>query len=263
VEDITTPIRPDDEDNTASPCHARTCDGSWTKLRLFELEGYDTILYVDSDCLILKDIGHLLHIGDPATPSEETVKRVGLLAAAPDTSRPDKFDAGVMLLRPSASVYAKMTSRLGRIPTFEHNSRDPVRGLPISSSKPDILTFLNDYYPGWHSDMPSYSRLSVAYNAPPLMYGQPKNEGVEIDDICIIRFGSSPRPWERNTDTSNCRTNDVPESMWRAAHEKSKQYHADSSKEEASDVPNEGHEQNLPRRRRRHPTRRDRKTSMA
>jgi lipopolysaccharide biosynthesis glycosyltransferase len=225
-------MSPDEKNDNSSPRNALTWDENcdWTKLRVFELEGYDTILYIDPDCLVLKDVGHLLHIIDPNILPKENEKRVGLLAAAPDVIHPDKFNAGVMLLRPSSSVFNEMMSQLVRVPTFKHDSCNPNRELPISASKPNDSTFLNYFYPGWYSDMPSFSRLSFGYNAQPLMYKQPKYKDEEIDDISIIHFSSTPKPWEKNAVTSSCETNEEFESMWRTAYEKSQRYHADKLK---------------------------------
>lgn len=41
----------------------------WTKLRIFSLQQYETILYIDSDCLILKDVSHLLDLNKVYTES--------------------------------------------------------------------------------------------------------------------------------------------------------------------------------------------------
>ncbi|KAL3767652.1 hypothetical protein ACHAW5_006890 [Stephanodiscus triporus] len=233
----------------------------WTKLRLFELEGYDTILYIDADCLVLKDVSHLLRIDDPITSSMETEKRVGLLAAAPDMFTPNKFNTGVMLLRPSASVFNEMMCSLGVFPTLKHDSCNPNRELPLSASETrdstEIYTyyegrdtgFLNSFYPGWSSDMPSYSRLPFGYNAQRLMNhrnydSQPKYWDDPIGEITIIHFRSTPKPWENDIDTPICGPNDhaldrkaaynvqmsnrsMLESMWRAAYERSQQYHKD------------------------------------
>ena len=41
----------------------------WTKLRIFGLQQYETILYIDSDCLVLKDVSHLLDLNKMYTES--------------------------------------------------------------------------------------------------------------------------------------------------------------------------------------------------
>lgn len=79
--------REDKKKKTDSHVQAWDHNCGWTKLRLFELTSYDTILYIDADCLVVKDVGHLLDIGVSNT-------NPGLLAAAPDIFPPDKFNAG-------------------------------------------------------------------------------------------------------------------------------------------------------------------------
>ena len=85
------PINCEDKEEKADkrPSHVQAWDDNcgWTKLRLFELSSYDTILYIDADCLVVKDVGRLLDIGVTHTNQ-------GLLAAAPDIFPPDKFNAG-------------------------------------------------------------------------------------------------------------------------------------------------------------------------
>ena len=248
VEHIPTTKGPNEKNDTGTPCLQAWDDNcGWTKLRMFGLEGYDTILYIDADCLVLKDVSHLLHIDNTTISPEETRKTVGLLAAAPEIFAPEEFNAGVMLLRPSELAFNEMMCNLGVIPTFEHDTGNPHRELPISASKPSDSTkiysshegrergFLNYFYPGWHSDMPSYSRLPYGYNAQPLMYKQPKYCNETIGDISIIHFSSTPKPWEKNADDTSKTKEDqtnikmsncgMLESMWRAAYEKSLHYH--------------------------------------
>ncbi|KAL7536814.1 hypothetical protein ACHAWF_005573 [Thalassiosira exigua] len=171
----------------------------WTKLRLFELDGYETILYIDADCLVTKDVGHLLHIDDAthAASGGECLgndTRTGLLAAAPDIFPPDKFNAGVMVLRPSKSVFREMMSRLP-------NSTPGDSTKPCTSYDGGDTGFLNSFYPGWFSDMPPHSRLPFGYNAQRFMHHctyqkQPKYWDEAISDIKIIHFSSSPKPWD-------------------------------------------------------------------
>lgn len=261
------------ESNTNKPSHVKSWDENcgWTKLRLFELDCYDTILYIDADCLAVKDVGHLLYIDEStkssagsdddtgdATAGKLSEKRVGLLAAAPDIFPPDKFNAGVMVIRPSKTIFEEMMSR-----------------LPGSSSKGNVLSaetcpsydggdtgFLNSFYPGWYKDMPSYSRLPFGYNAQRFMHHctydkQPKYWDEGVGDIRIIHFSSSPKPWE---DTKNgisssteptkgqqsylneddatiiqkaaSKSDGKLESMWKDVYEKSQKYYRKYNREQ-------------------------------
>ncbi len=198
--------------------HSWDHDCGWTKLRLFELESYDTVLYIDADCLVLKDVGQLLHIDEtPISLYNYSTRRVGLLAAAPDVFHSDRFNAGVMVLRPSKTVFQQMMSRL------PNSSPKVSDSTELSTSYDgDDTGFLNAFYPGWYTEMPSYSRLSFAYNK------QPKYWDDAIEDLRIIHFSSSPKPWERNINKSpdEMKERNKLESMWHDAYERSQQYYS-------------------------------------
>ena len=223
------------EDNSS---HVQQWDENcgWTKLRLFELESYNTILYIDADCLVIKDVSHLLHVDD-----NETTKRVGLLAAAPDIFPPDKFNAGVMVLRPSKTVFDDM---MNRIPTETSNSNSNQQLGQCKSYDGGDTGFLNAYYPTWYNSMPPYSRLSFGYNAQRFMHHctfekQPKYWNEAIADLSIIHFSSSPKPWEvlngagsgmelvegSVVDKVRQCTTGALESLWQKSYEQSQQYY--------------------------------------
>jgi glycogenin glucosyltransferase len=236
----------DSNSKETKPSHVQQWDENcgWTKLRLFELESYDTVLYIDADCLVVKDVSHLLHVD-----SAKTSKRVGLLAAAPDIFPPDKFNAGVMVIRPSKSVFDDMMSRLPR-ETANGDSNQFYTSYDGADTG-----FLNTYYSNWYSDMPSYSRLPFGYNAQRFMHHctfqkQPKywNEGIE--DLRIIHFSSSPKPWKLNSNATNENseikdaselldgnekqlienTRGALENMWQKSFEQSQQFYKEELK---------------------------------
>lgn len=62
-----------------------------TKLHVFRLDVYDTIVFIEPDCLVLDDIYPLIQKGKVYTETE------ALVAAAPDLFPPDKFNSGVMV----------------------------------------------------------------------------------------------------------------------------------------------------------------------
>ena len=240
------PINNDDCEGGSKPSHVKSWDDNcgWTKLRLFELDSYDTILYIDADCLVLKDISHLLSLADGSqttttttTPTTHANKRRGLLAAAPDIFPPDKFNAGVMVLRPSKDVFDDMISRL---PCSTDNE------TKCTSYDGGDTGFLNSYYPGWYSSMPASSRLSFGYNAQRLMYhytyqNRPQYWDEGIDNLYIVHYSSSPKPWSiMNLSAENDESIDYLdrqdkntiqrlkggklEHMWQAAYERSQKY---------------------------------------
>ncbi len=241
------------------PSHVKSWDENcgWTKLRLFELEGYDTVLYIDADCLVVKDVSHLLDIDAIGGKGNEGEggETMGLLAAAPDIFPPDKFNAGVMVIRPSKEVFRDMLSRLPHGDTDKTNDDE---GKKICKSYDGGDTgFLNSFYPNWFKDMPPSSRLSFGYNAQRFMHHctfqkQPNYWNDGIDDLHIIHFSSSPKPWEMKPSENksiNKRTSSESflddqdanviqkvtklgrlEKMWHFAYERSQKYYAHESR---------------------------------
>ena len=192
-----------EEENTASHVSAWDKNCGLSKLNILTFEQYSTILYIDADCLVVKDVSHLLDIGE-----EDADDRKGLIAAAPDIFPPDKFNAGVMVLRPCAHVLLDILAKIDEGAISSYDGGDT--GL------------LNAYYPDWFTSMPSKARLPFGCNAQRFLYNcthakrpQYWDEGVVgsgdvgSDGLHIVHYSSSPKPWEamerRNADnkTSN------------------------------------------------------------
>jgi len=154
--------------------------GALTKLHIFRLEQYDTILYIDADCLVVKDVTHLFDLGKLYQESE------ALLAAAPDIFPPDRFNAGVMVVRPSRSVFKNMMDQSALLSSYDGGDTG----------------FLNAYFSEWHSNMPPFSRLKFGYNAQRFLYHstyekQPNYWDLGVaPDLYIVHYSSSPKPWE-------------------------------------------------------------------
>ena len=154
----------------------------YTKLHIFRQNVYGKVLYIDSDCLVQKDISHLFKV----EPSNSR----GLIAAAPDIFPPDKFNAGVILIEPSQKVFDDLLLKTKSIITYDGGDTG----------------FLNSYFDDWHS-YPSEGRLGFQYNAQRFMHQctyekQPKYWDMAVGDIYIIHYSSSPKPWQTE-DSSN------------------------------------------------------------
>ena len=65
-----------------------------SKLAIFTLEQYSSLLYIDADCLVVQDVSHLLlgvqDIGPGGDNANGGGGPMGLIAAAPDIFPPDK-----------------------------------------------------------------------------------------------------------------------------------------------------------------------------
>jgi len=154
--------------------------GSLTKLHIFRLDVYGTIVYLDADTLVVKDVSGLLELGKMYQESE------ALLAAAPDIFPPDKFNAGVLVVRPSQSVFDNMMQQRSLLATYDGGDTG----------------FLNAYFSEWFTAMPPFSRLSFGYNAQRFLHKctyakQPNYWDLAVaPDLHIIHYSSSPKPWE-------------------------------------------------------------------
>lgn len=156
----------------ASPAEAKgtSWEGSgYTKLRLWDL-AYDTVVYVDSDAVVLENIDDLFDLDVP-------------LAAAPDIFPPDKFNAGVLVLRPSQEIFQKMLLAVPKLTS--HDKGD--------------TGFLNSFFPDWYTG-PSASRLPFRYNAQRTLYWMTHDREPgywnTVKPIKILHFSSSPKPWQ-------------------------------------------------------------------
>lgn len=203
------------------------CPG-WTKLHIFGLQQYDTIVYIDTDCLILKDISNLLELNKIYTESE------ALIAAAPDILPPDHFNSGVMVIRPSTAIYQKMHQQASLLTTFDGSDTG----------------FLNAFFSNWYTEFPPNARLSIGYNAQQAMFdltrdskdGQSSFWDVQIaSDLYIVHYSNAEKPWETSGLSSSSSTSSCPlQELWKSWYNKSKNYLTRQRKLEAQQSPPHG-----------------------
>lgn len=148
-----------------------------TKLNIWNLTQFKKVVYLDADVLLLENIDELFSI-------EST------FAAAPDIFPPDKFNAGVMVIEPNATIFEEMVSLIGVLPS--HDGGD--------------TGFLNSYFSSWYTGR-AESRLSFGYNAQRTLYWftYSKQPGYwkAISPLKIIHYSSSPKPWEMSPNAGN------------------------------------------------------------
>ena len=106
---------------------------TYSKLRAFDLTEYDKIVLLDADTVVLRNVDELFE--RPA------------IAAASDFFMPDRFNSGVMVIKPDHELFAKLLGALAEAPTYDGGDQG----------------FLNSYWPDWWS-MPVEHRLPAAYN---------------------------------------------------------------------------------------------------
>eukprot|EP00277_Geminigera_cryophila_P010898 CAMPEP_0179455574 /NCGR_PEP_ID=MMETSP0799-20121207/39504_1 /TAXON_ID=46947 /ORGANISM="Geminigera cryophila, Strain CCMP2564" /LENGTH=234 /DNA_ID=CAMNT_0021254721 /DNA_START=29 /DNA_END=736 /DNA_ORIENTATION=+ len=143
----------------------------YTKLNLWRLTHYSKIAYIDADCLVVQSM-------------EDLFERDTDFAAAPDTFPPDRFNAGVLLLRPSLEVFEDMMLQIATTPSYDAGDTG----------------FLNAYFPNWYTSGPE-QRLPFGYNALRTMHWMTKkNPGYwqAVAPIRCIHFCSFPKPWDKS-----------------------------------------------------------------
>jgi alpha-N-acetylglucosamine transferase len=106
---------------------------NFVKLRLWQLEDYERVVFVDADAIVLRSIDRLFDYPE--------------FCAAPNVYERladfHRMNAGVFTARPSASTFAAMMARLDRPDVFWRRTDQ---------------TFLQDFFPDWHG-LPVYCNL--------------------------------------------------------------------------------------------------------
>mmetsp|Transcript_25942 Transcript_25942/g.34755 ORF Transcript_25942/g.34755 Transcript_25942/m.34755 type:complete len:161 (-) Transcript_25942:499-981(-) len=70
---------------------------AYTKLHIWALTEYKQVFYIDADCMIVGNVEHLFKLYEQSD-----------FAASPDVFPPDHLNAGVLLIRPSMSVFTSL-----------------------------------------------------------------------------------------------------------------------------------------------------------
>ncbi|MGZ5969990.1 MAG: glycosyltransferase family 8 protein [Polyangiales bacterium] len=138
----------------------------YTKLRAWELVEWDRVVFLDADTLVLANIDDLFERPD--------------FAAAPDFFLPDRFNSGVMSLRPSRETFDAMLATLADATSYDGGDQG----------------FLNTFFDWWN--MPVDNRLGVGFNMPNFIYqfmmGHPvARQGVE-HEVKILHY-LVQKPW--------------------------------------------------------------------
>ena len=159
--------------HASRPDQANKCwtDAGYTKLQIWSLhDAYDVIVYVDVDAIVRKNIDDLFGLDVD-------------LAAAPDVFPPDKFNAGVLVIRPSPETHARLLKLAPTAPSYDGGDTG----------------FLNHCFPGWFAGRDRLHRLPFAYNAQRTMHWLTRaapGYWDAVGEIRVLHFSSSPKPWE-------------------------------------------------------------------
>jgi glycogenin glucosyltransferase len=121
-----------------NPNVARVRDRPWfattySKLHVFGLTQFDVVVFVDADTLPLANLDHLFHMN------------VSQFAAAPEMMPPDTFNTGLMVVRPSLALHARVMDARSRVSSYDGSDQG----------------YLNSLFPDWFE---TGHRLPFRYN---------------------------------------------------------------------------------------------------
>ena len=146
----------------------RRFGGVFTKLRAWDLTEIDRVVFLDADTLVLKNVDDLFERPE--------------LAAAPDFFMPDRFNSGVMVLRPSRATFEQMLARLAEAPSYDGGDQG----------------FLNTFFADWYR-MPPEHRLPVGCNMAHFIYqfmhGHPAVAAALESETRILHY-MVQKPWK-------------------------------------------------------------------
>ncbi|NDJ76636.1 MAG: glycosyl transferase [Chloroflexi bacterium] len=137
---------------------------NFVKLRLWELEQFETVVFLDADVLVVQNIDRLFRYPE--------------FSAAPNVYESlvdfHRLNSGVFVARPKRRTFDAMLERLDRPDVFWRRTDQ---------------TFLETYFPGWHGLPYIYNTLQyVWFNLPALW---------RWEAVRVIHY-QYEKPWERD-----------------------------------------------------------------
>lgn len=140
---------------------------TFTKLRAFGLDDFDKVVLLDADTVVMRNV-------------DELFERPGF-AAAPDFFLPDRFNSGVMVIEPSAGLFARMCEALHRTGSYDGGDQG----------------FLNEFISDWYARPVAY-RLPAGFNLHHFVFQfLVSHESLKkrvLDEVRIVHF-TLQKPW--------------------------------------------------------------------
>ena len=131
---------------------------TYSKLHIFGYDEYDRIIFLDSDLIVVKCIDHLF---------EEVTSDFAACACTPYWE--DRFNSGVMVIRPDKRVFRDMMKKKDTLYTYDGSDQG----------------FLNTYFRNWQ-------KLDIKYNAGKRIFSETPDHWSEIDHHVIHFVGGKP-----------------------------------------------------------------------
>jgi len=156
----------------------------FSELHLFNQQCYNSIFYIEQDCLITQDISHIFHMAEHDSK--------GIIAAS-SHEQPDRFGSAFMLLRPLYSLFSDMISSLQQ--TYQHDTYSLAKGTSSTNYNHVCAQFLNFFY----SSSKSHSNAMIFPNNKLVMQSEILfKERNATNEINVFHFSFSPKPWQEN-----------------------------------------------------------------
>ena len=131
---------------------------TYTKFHIFSYAEYERIIYLDSDLIVLKSIDHLFY---------DVTDDFAACACTPYWE--DRFNSGMMVIRPDRAVFEDMMSKKDTLYTYDGGDQG----------------FLNSYFKTW-------KKLDIKYNAGKRIYSETPEHWAMIDHHVIHYVGGKP-----------------------------------------------------------------------
>ena len=131
---------------------------TYTKFHVFGYDEYEKIIYLDSDLIVIKSIDHLFHEVDD-----------DFAACACTPYWEDRFNSGVMVIRPNQAIFDDMMAKKDTLYTYDGGDQG----------------FLNPYFKTWR-------KLDIKYNAGKRIYSETPDHWAIIDHHVIHFVGGKP-----------------------------------------------------------------------
>jgi glycogenin glucosyltransferase len=140
----------------------------FTKLRAWQLEDVDKVVLLDADLITLQNIDDLFD-----RPS---------ISAAPDFFLPDRFNSGLMVIEPSATMFGRIVESLWDTPSYDGGDQG----------------FLNVFFSNWY-ELDASHRLPAGYNLQNFIFqflqGHPSLKRALQNEAKVIHY-SVQKPWQ-------------------------------------------------------------------
>ena len=137
---------------------------NFCKLRLWELEQFDKVVFIDADAIVIRDISKLFHYPEfSAAPN--------LYETLADMHR---LNSGVFVARPSRKTFDTMIDKLDQPDAFWRRTDQ---------------TFLETYFADWHGLPYVFNTLQYVYFNLPELWHWPS--------IRVVHY-QYEKPWEQN-----------------------------------------------------------------